>query len=113
MATMATIPRWQRRLAGLHQPVLVDAAIRPLMRLAFALAALSTRVQLTLLGLISPATRPVVAPILRGTEPRRPQKLTPAEARERYGAPTPRELYARLQAPATAPAEALTAVAGG
>jgi uncharacterized protein (DUF2236 family) len=113
MATIATIPRWQRKLAGLRQPALVDAAIRPLMRIAFALAALSTRVQLTLLGLISPATRPVVEPILRGIAPHRPQKLTPAEARDRYGAPTPRELYARLQAPATPPAEALTPVASG
>ena len=51
-------------------PRIVDALIRPLMRVNFALVALSSRVQVALLGLISPATRPVAEPVLRGIPPR-------------------------------------------
>jgi hypothetical protein len=39
----------------------------------------------------------VVEPVLRGTRPQRPEVLTPAEARNRYGVPTPLELYAELR----------------
>jgi uncharacterized protein (DUF2236 family) len=96
-ATIATMPRWMRDLAGLRQPPAVDAAIRPWMRTQFRIVASSTRLQLAALGLISPQTRPVVEPVLRGTRPQRPEVVTPAEARNRYGAPTPLELYAELR----------------
>ncbi len=98
-ATIATMPRWMRKLAGLRQPAIVDALIRPLMRVAFALVALNSRVAVELLGFISPATKPVAEPVLRGVPPRRPETLSPGEARERYGAEAPLELYARLRMP--------------
>jgi len=101
-ATIATMPRWMRDLAGLRQPTAVDAAIRPLMRAHFHTAAMSTRVQLAALQLISPLTRPIVEPILRGTPPKRPETLTPAQARERYGAISPAEIYANLREPVAA-----------
>jgi len=93
-ATIATMPRWMRDLAGLRQPAAVDAAIRPLMRAHFRTIALSPKLQLAALQLISPLTRPVVEPILLGIPPQRPETLTPAEARERYGAVRPVELAA-------------------
>jgi uncharacterized protein (DUF2236 family) len=96
-AVIATLPRWQRELGNLRQPRIVDALIRPVMRLAFRVAAASPRLQVGVLRLISPATVPVAAPILLGIPPRRPEVLTPAEAFERYGAPTPTELYEELQ----------------
>ena len=92
---MATLPRWQRRLANLHQPRLVDALIRPVMKPAFRLLA-RPQVSLMALKLISPSTVPVVAPALRGIAPRRAEVLTPADAFSRHLTPTPAELYAQL-----------------
>lgn len=91
-ATVATIPRWQRDLAALRQPRIVDLAIRLPMRIAFWVAARSARLQLAILGLISPRTVPIVEPYLRRTEPQRPETLTPAEAFRRHGVPDPAEL---------------------
>ena len=97
-ATIATLPRWQRRLAGLRQPRVVDALVVPVMRIAFRLAALSTRAQLVGLGFISPSTVPVVEPVFREIPPERAETVTPAEAFERHGTPTPAELHAQLVA---------------
>jgi uncharacterized protein (DUF2236 family) len=100
-ATIATMPRWMRDLAGLRQPAPVDAAIRPWMRTQFRIVAANTSLQLAALGLISPLTRPVVEPVLRGVRPLREEILTPADARERYEVPKPIEQYARIRQAAT------------
>ena len=101
-ATIATMPRWMRELAGIRQSRLVDVGIRPVMRVAFALANLNTRAKLELLTFLSPMTRDVVAPVLYAVPPRHPVVRTPAEARELYGYDRPadahRELRARQQA---------------
>jgi uncharacterized protein (DUF2236 family) len=96
-ATIATMPRWQRDLAGLRQSRVTDALIVPVMRVAFRLGAANTSLQLASLQLLSPSTRPVVEPILRGITPQREEALAPAEAFRRHETPTPRELYARMQ----------------
>jgi hypothetical protein len=96
-ATIATMPRWQRKLANLHQSRLVDSAVVLPMKIAFRLAAASRSYQLRLLGMISPGTVPVVEPMLRGTAPRSKETLSPAEAFMRHGVPRPRELYAQMQ----------------
>ncbi|MFL5871720.1 MAG: oxygenase MpaB family protein, partial [Solirubrobacterales bacterium] len=95
-ATIATMPRWMRDLAGLRQPAAVDAAIRPWMKAQFRIVHSSTRLRLAALGMISPLTRPVVEPVLRGIPPEREEVLTPAEAFERHEVPRPIELYARI-----------------
>jgi hypothetical protein len=99
-ATIATMPRWMRELSGLRQPRIVDLAIVPLMRANFRLSRLSTRGQLLALGQISPMTRPIVEPVLRGVPPQRAETLTPAQARERYGVQAPAEVHARMKAAA-------------
>jgi hypothetical protein len=96
-ATIATMPRWMRDLAGLRQAAAVDAAIRPWMRAQFRAVSHNTGLQLALLGWISPATRPVVEPVFRGIQPRREETLTPGEARERHQTPRPLEVYERLR----------------
>jgi uncharacterized protein (DUF2236 family) len=96
-ATIATMPRWQRQLADLHQSRLVDSAVVLPMKIAFRLAAASRTYQLRLLGMISPGTVPVVEPMIRGVVPRTKTTLSPAEAFERHGVPRPRELYAEIQ----------------
>ncbi len=97
-ATIATMPRWMRKMGGLRQSRATDALIRPLMRTAFRLAAADRRLQLRLLPLLSPSTVAVVAPVLLGIEPRQPRTSTPAEARARHGLLPPREEYARFRA---------------
>ncbi len=96
-ATIATMPRWMRKMAGLRQSRLMDALITPLMRLNFRIARLSARFQVAALALLSPSTVPVAAPALFGLPPRTPETLTPAAARERYDVLPPAEEYARFR----------------
>ena len=96
-ATIATMPRWMRKLGGLRQSRLLDAAVTPVMRVSFRVVALNARVQVALLGLISPSTVAVAAPVLLGIPPQRAETLTPAQARERYGVLPPPEAYARFR----------------
>ena len=97
MATIATMPGWMRDLGALRQPRIVDWAIRPLMKVAFRISALSTQAQLIGLSLLSPRTRPVVEPVFLEIRPLREETLTPAEARQRYQSVTPLELCAQLR----------------
>lgn len=92
-ATIATMPRWMREMGGLRQSRLVDVAVVPVMKVAFRLVQANKRVELRVLGVLSPATVPVVAPVLLGIPPRSPEVLTPAQARERYGYDRPREAH--------------------
>jgi uncharacterized protein (DUF2236 family) len=97
-ATIATMPRWMRELAGLKQSRVADIAIRPVMRIAFALANLNKRAKLELLTFLSPMTRDVVAPVLYGVPPQQPVVRTPAEARELYGYAKPADAHLDLRA---------------
>jgi len=97
-ATIATMPRWMRKMAGLRQSRLTDAAIRPLMRLNFQISHAFPRLALLALPLASPSTVPIVAPVLLEIAPQHPETLTPAQARERYGVRPPSDEYARFRA---------------
>lgn len=92
-ATIATMPRWMREMGDLRQPRAVDLAVLPIMKVSLWLAQLNPRVELVVLGLLSPATVPVVTPVLLGVPPKHPEVVTPAEARERYGYDRPREAH--------------------
>ena len=98
IATVATMPRWMREMAGLEQSRVLDILVRPVMWIAFHLAAVSKRVQLALLSFLSPSTVPVVAPIFLGIPPERAEILTPTQARERYGYDKPAEAHLALRA---------------
>lgn len=98
MATIATMPRWMRTMAGLRQSRVTDAAIVPVMKVAFALAHLSARAELLMLHRISPSTVPVAGPVLLGMPARRSETLTPAAARERYGYAKPAEAHLEFRA---------------
>jgi uncharacterized protein (DUF2236 family) len=97
-ATIATMPHWMREMGGLRQPRVVDLAVVPVMKVAFALANLDKRVKLALLAFLSPMTAPVVAPVLFGVEPTHPVVRTPAEARALYGYDRPAEAHLALRA---------------
>jgi uncharacterized protein (DUF2236 family) len=98
IATVATLPRWMRELAGIRQSRLLDALIVPVMKTAFALAHLSPRLELLLIGRLSPSTVPVIAPMKLGIPPRTREVLTPAEARARHGYPRPAEAHLDFRA---------------
>jgi uncharacterized protein (DUF2236 family) len=98
IATIATMPQWMREMSGLRQRAFVDALATPVMRVAFWLAHLSKRAELMFLRVLSPATVPVVAPILLGVPPRQPETLTPGQARERYGYAPPAEAHLEWRA---------------
>lgn len=97
-ATIATMPRWMRRMGGLRQSRLTDALIAPVMRATFRLVTVDPRLELRMLKVLSPSTVSVVAPVLLGIPPRRAETLTPAAARERDDILPPREEYARFRA---------------
>jgi uncharacterized protein (DUF2236 family) len=98
VATIATMPRWMREMAGLRQSRVLDVAIRPVMRVSFAVVNAHRRIKLEALTVLSPLTRPVVAPILYGVPPEHPVVRTPAEARALYGYDRPAEAHRELRA---------------
>lgn len=98
IATIATMPRWMREMAGIRQSRLLDILIVPVMKTAFALAHLSPKIELRLLELISPSTVPVIAPIKLGIPPRTAEVLTPAEARARHGYAKPADAHLEFRA---------------
>jgi hypothetical protein len=87
-----------REMSGLRQSKRTDALVTPVMRVAFWLAQLSKRAELMFLRVLSPATVPVVAPILLGVPPQRAEVVTPAQARERYGYARPAEAHLQWRA---------------
>ncbi len=96
--TIATMPRWMREMGGVRQGRLTDAAVRPVLRTAFWLVQLNTTVELAVLKLLSPATVPVVEPVLRKVPPRTPEVVTPEAARRRNGHDRPRDAHLDLRA---------------
>jgi uncharacterized protein (DUF2236 family) len=96
-ATIATLPQWMREMSGLRQSRAMDALVRPLARLVFAVAHLSRRVELLALSFLSPSTVPVVGPVLLRIAAERPEILTPTEARERYGYAKPADAHLELR----------------
>jgi uncharacterized protein (DUF2236 family) len=97
-ATIATMPRWMRKMGGLRQSRVIDALVRLVMMISFRIARLSPQLQLTLLRVLSPSTVSVAAPVLLGIPPVRPETLTPGQARKRYNVLAPTEEYARFRA---------------
>ncbi|MCV7315565.1 DUF2236 domain-containing protein [Mycolicibacillus parakoreensis] len=96
--TLATMPRWMRRLAGLSTSRVLDAAVVAPLSAAFTVIGLSTRLQLILLRLLSPATLPIGTRVLRGIPPVTAVTTTPREAQRRFGFAPPAEAHRELRA---------------
>lgn len=97
-ATIATLPRWMRDMAGLRQSPLEDALIVPVMKVAFGVAALNPHFELLLLRRLSPSTVPVAGPVLFGVAPVNSETTTPSHARERLGVAKPAEAHLEFRA---------------
>lgn len=103
-AVVATLPRWLRRIGGLHQSRLLDAALPVLLRPVFRALSRRPALMAGYLETASPHAHPMLAPAILGVPPVEPVTRTPEEAWARAGRPTPREQYAaQLAARAGAP----------
>ncbi|WP_206314174.1 oxygenase MpaB family protein [Streptomyces coryli] len=98
IATLATMPRWMRKMAGLPHSRLLDVLVVPVMRLSFAVVHRSPHLELELISRLSPSTVPVIAPMKLGVPPLNEEVLTPAEARARHGYPRPADAHHDLRA---------------
>ncbi|MCQ4129236.1 DUF2236 domain-containing protein [Rhodococcus erythropolis] len=96
-ATIATMPRWQRDLAALRQSTLVGALIRPLLKVAFATVVRVPQLEVALINWISPATYPIVRPMLLSIPAMNPRTTTPAQAFRDNNIPTPVTMFADMQ----------------
>lgn len=96
--TISTMPKWMREMSGLKQPKAVDVGIVPVLKTAFWLANVNSHAKVALVGLLSPMTKPVVAPVLLGIAPDNPVTMTPSEAQVLYGYDKPSQAHLDLRA---------------
>lgn len=96
--TIASMPRYQRQLAGIQQSRLIDALIRPYLRVIFAVVNNLPPVKRYVIGQIAPKVSSVVEPHWQGIAPLNPVVVTPAEARARDGMAKPSEAHLDLRA---------------
>ncbi|MFB7716709.1 oxygenase MpaB family protein [Nocardia sp. NPDC056100] len=95
--TLATMPRWMRKMAGLPTNPLLDLLIVPLLSSAFTVVSLNARLEILLLRLISPMTVAVAAPVLLRIPPVHEETMTPREAQRRYGYDIPSQAHLALR----------------
>ncbi len=96
--TIATMPRWMRKLSGFTQPRMVDLLVRPILRAGFGVVNGNSRLKLAVARLIAPSAVPVITPYILGIPPISEEILTPAEARERYGYEKPADAHRDIRA---------------
>lgn len=97
-ATIATLPRWMRKMGGVEQSPITDAAVTVVLRAGMRLLAKNVAAQRFLVRTTTPLSVAVLDPILCGTPPTNPRTWTPDEARKHYGMVSPAEQYAAIQA---------------
>lgn len=95
--TIATMPRWMRRLSGFDQPRAVDLAVRPVLKLGFGIVDRIPRLKLLVAKIISPSVVPIAGPYIMGIPPRSTEVLSPEEGRKRYGYVKPAEAHMELR----------------
>ncbi|WP_450104202.1 oxygenase MpaB family protein [Rhodococcus triatomae] len=84
-ASIATMPRWVRRLAGIDQPAVVDRAAVAGMRALLTAIARSQRATWTLVGIAAPIAGGIIREHFEAAPPERPVLTTPSDARIRFG----------------------------
>lgn len=97
-ATLASMPRYMRKMAGFRQSPAEAALVRLYLRRFFETVHRSVPLQRRLLQRIAPSTLPVLEPHWRNIPPVSPEVLTPAQARERYGYDRPRDAHREFRA---------------
>lgn len=103
-ATIATLPGWLRRLAGLRQPAAIGAAALRTAKVALGALDREPERGLSILAELSPGAHEVVAPRVREVAPKATVVRTPAEAFSAAGVTPPRQRF--LASPDRTPAGA-------
>lgn len=86
LASVATLPKWMRKLGQFDRPGLVDLLVRPAARILVWLFTLFGKRGLLLAApIIAPMAGQILDQHQKAAPPALPETLTPAEARERYG----------------------------
>lgn len=98
-ATIATLPGWMRRTGGFDQPAIVDAAVRPAMRVAMR-ATRSPRAMAMILGSRLPATAHVLRQHYQADAPLWRETVTPTQARASLAAELAPGVLAEQPSPA-------------
>lgn len=96
-ATIATLPRRMRSMAGVQQSKVTDTAIVLLLRPTFRMIASSKRVQVAMVETLSPLTARVLLPVILELPATEPVVRTPDEARQLHGIRTPAEQISALK----------------
>jgi uncharacterized protein (DUF2236 family) len=96
--TIATMPRWMRRMSGFDQPRIVDLLVRPVLKVSFGVVDRTPRLKLRVAHLIAPSVVPIAAPYILGIAPASGEVVAPAEARQRYGYDEPAIAHLALRA---------------
>lgn len=97
-ATIATLPGWMRKMAGVQQSPVTDLAVTAGLRVIMALLATSVTAQRSIIHRGSPGTAAVVDPMLCGIAPKDPTVYTPDQAYSHHGFVPPAEQYAQIKA---------------
>lgn len=97
-ATVATMPRYMRAMAGLSQSPATAALVRLYLRPVHAVVHRVPALRRAVLRMLAPSTLPVMEPHWRKIAPLSPVVLTPAQARDRYGYDRPRDAHRELRA---------------
>ena len=93
-ATVATLPRWMRKLGGIRQNALTDAAAIFAMRaMVRTMALMPDAYLLELIRWISPGAAKIVAPIALDIAPMQAHTVTPGEAWKKAGKLPPAEQH--------------------
>ncbi len=90
--TIATLPKWMRKMGGIQQNPVEDAAVLVLMKMFyFGFARVPKREQLKILSRVSPGAAEVMAPVFLNKKPLKEEVLSPDRAWKESGLKSPRE----------------------
>lgn len=95
-AVISALPRWAGKLAGFRQPRVIGSIAGLICRTVFRRLEDNLEAKLGIITSIAPSAALVMTPMLRRVPAERNVILTPHEAFDRYGLPTPNALRATL-----------------
>ncbi|BEK87473.1 oxygenase MpaB family protein [Nocardia seriolae] len=85
-ASIATLPRWMRKLGGYDRPAIVDFLVKPVARILVWLFTLFNKAGLIMAApLIAPMAGQILEQHLKAEAPTHTETVTPTTARELYG----------------------------
>ncbi|WP_406239259.1 oxygenase MpaB family protein [Nocardia sp. NBC_01009] len=95
LASVATLPKWMRKLGRFDRPRIVDLLVRPTARIIVrGASAFNSYGLIVAAPFIAPMAGQILEQHLKGEPPAELETITPAQARSRYGARSGRAVVA-------------------